>query len=181
MPSHVFTIDCHSVSLTPRLCRLCKPGSRTWQKRKPNWATRTGGDASRIAMKSVVCSHLPEDMQIVIEFCLCGAARQVNADVDTFKNFPSSQSGIIWKSQVMRADPLDVTLGICVRLLYPVRVPPPRLGGVCAFVAFCSLCSASCLCSVSAAAGLILYVCLHTCPADHATACLCADMSLNFY
>ena len=76
-------------------------------------------------MKSIVCSHLPEDMQIVIEFCLCGAARQVNADVDTFKNFPGSQSGIIWKSQVMRADPLDVTLGICVRLLYPVRGPPP--------------------------------------------------------
>ena len=96
--------------------------------------------------------------------------------MDTFKNFPDSQSGIIWKSQVMRADPLDVTLGICVRLLYPVRVPFPRLGGVCAFVAFCSLCSASGLCSVSAAAGLILYVRLHTCPADHATACLCADM-----
>ena len=113
---------------------------------------------------------------MILSFSLCGAARQVNADVDTFKNFPDSQSGIIWKSQVMRADPLDVTLGICVRLLYPVRVPFPRLGGVCAFVAFCSLCSASGLGSVSAAAGLILYVRLHTCPADHATACLCADM-----
>ena len=48
--------------------------------------------------------------------------------MDTFKNSPDSQSGIIWKSQVMRADPLDVTLGICVRLLYPVRVPPPPSG-----------------------------------------------------
>ena len=78
--------------------------------------------------------------------------------MDTFKYSPDSQSGIIWKSQVMRADPLDVTLGVCVRFLYPVRVPPPRLAGVCAFVAFCSLCSASGLGSVSAAAGLILYV-----------------------
>ena len=99
--------------------------------------------------------------------------------MDFFNYSPTSQSGIIWKSQVMRADPLDVTLGICVRLLYPVRVSLPRLGGVCAFVAFCSLCSASSLGSVSAAAGLFLYVRLHTCPADHATACLCADMFQN--
>ena len=76
-------------------------------------------------MRSTVCFQLHEEMQIVFEFSLCGAARQVNADVDTFKNFPGSQSGIIWKSQVMRADPLDVTQGICVRLVYPVRVPPP--------------------------------------------------------
>ena len=45
--------------------------------------------------------------------------------MDTFKNFPDSQSGIIWKSQVMRADPLDVTLGICVRLLIPFVFSPP--------------------------------------------------------
>ena len=132
MPSHVFTIDCHRVSLTLRPCRLCKLGSRTWQKRKPNRATKTGGDASRIAMRSTVCSHLPENLQIVFEcFSLCGAARQGNADVDTFKNFPDSQSGIIWKSQVMRAGPLDVTLGICVRLLYLVRVPPLPVWVVC--------------------------------------------------
>ena len=64
-------------------------------------------------MRSTVCSHLPENLQMLFEcLSLCGAARQENADVDTFKNFPDSQSGIIWKSQVMRADPLDVTLGV---------------------------------------------------------------------
>ena len=83
-------------------------------------------------MRSTVCSLLPENLQMVFEcFSLCGAARQENADVDTFKNFPDSQSGIIWKSQVMRADPLDVTLEICVRLLYPLRVPPPSGWCVC--------------------------------------------------
>ena len=47
------------------------------------------------------------------------------ATADAFNNCFSFQSGVIWKSPVMRTDPLEVTLGIWVCLLYPVRVPPP--------------------------------------------------------
>ena len=67
----------------------------------------------------------------------------------------------------MRADPLEATLGMRVGLLYPVRVSPPRLGGVCVLRASCvcvflrsALVPSSC--SVSAYAGLILYAWPHT-------------------
>ena len=90
-----------------------------------------------------------------------------------FRYFPESQRSIIRKSQEMRPNPLDVTLEMrCMRASSsPRSYVSPRLNGICAFVAFCSWWSTSSLCSESPHADLTLYVSLHTCPADHATAC----------
>ena len=59
------------------------------------------------------------------------------ATADAFNNCFYCQSGVFWKSQVMRADPLEATLVIWVCLLYPVRVPPPLLCGVACVVCVC--------------------------------------------
>ena len=87
-------------------------------------------------MRLTVCSQIPKSQNSSLSQTLCGA-KQENAEADAFKNFPCSQSGVIWKSQVMRADPLDVTLGIWRVSSLPRSCAPPRLGGVCASCALC--------------------------------------------
>ena len=129
MASHVYTIDCHRASLTLRLCRPCKPDSRIWPKKRQSRATKTGGDASRIAMRSTVCSQIPRKMQIALSHTLCGTLQQESADADALYNCFYSQSGVIWKDQVMRADPLESTLGIMRASSLPRSYAPfPPLG-----------------------------------------------------
>jgi len=68
---------------------------------------------------------------------MCGALQQENADADAFKNCFYLQSGVIWKDQLMREDPLEATLGIMRVSSLPRSCAPPRLGGVCVSCALC--------------------------------------------
>ena len=56
---------------------------------------------------------------------MCGALQQDNADADAFKNCFYLQSGVIWKDQLMREDPLEATLGIMRVSSLPRSCAPP--------------------------------------------------------
>ena len=68
---------------------------------------------------------------------MCGTLEQENADADAVKSCFYLQSGVIWKDQLMREDPLEATLGIMRVSSSPRSCAPPRLGGVCVSCALC--------------------------------------------
>ena len=88
-----------------------------------------GGNVSKIAMRFPICLMATDNI-----VCSTTTGR---ATADAFNNCFCFQSGVIWKSQVMRADPLEVTLGIWVVSSLPRSCAPPRLGGVCVLRALC--------------------------------------------
>ena len=89
---------------------------------------------------------------------MCGALQQENADADAFKNCFYLQSGVIWKDQLMREDPLEATLGIMRVSSLPRSCAPPPPGWCLCVVCLVCVCvlgvRPSCFCSVSASAGL---------------------------
>ena len=134
-----------------------------------------GGNASKIAMRFPICLMATDNI-------VCSTTTGT-ATADAFNNCFYFQSGVIWKSQVMRADPLEVSLGIWVCLLDPVRVPP--LSGWCLCVA-CVVCV--CVLAFGFGAKFLFGVCLCgfnlVCVPTHMTQIACnsilfADMSRN--